>query len=76
MALVEELGHPIISTSVKNEEGEFITEPQEMEKKFRHVVDLVLDGGIVSPAPSSVLNLVDDVVEVIRIGKGDVSAFQ
>lgn len=37
---------------------------------------MVLDGGIFPPAPSSVLNLVDDVVEIIRIGKGDVSAFQ
>jgi tRNA threonylcarbamoyl adenosine modification protein (Sua5/YciO/YrdC/YwlC family) len=76
MALIAELGHPIISTSVKDDNGEVMTDPEEMEKKYRHVVDMVLDGGIFPPAPSSVLNLVDDVVEIIRIGKGDVSAFQ
>lgn len=76
MALVAELGRPIISTSVKHEDGEIITDPQEIEKKYHHLVDLVLDGGISSATPSSVLNLVEDVVEIIRIGKGDVSAFQ
>ena len=76
MAQIAELGHPIISTSVKDDNGEVMTDPEEMEKKYRHVVDMVLDGGIFPPAPSSVLNLVDDVVEIIRIGKGDVSAFQ
>lgn len=76
MALVAELGHPIISTSVKNDEGEVITNPEEMEKRYHHVVDMVLDGGISATTPSSVLNLVDDVVEIIRIGKGDVTAFQ
>jgi tRNA threonylcarbamoyl adenosine modification protein (Sua5/YciO/YrdC/YwlC family) len=76
MALVAELGRPIISTSVKDETGEYITDPEAIEKKFRHVVDMVIDGGISSTTPSSVLNLVDDVVEIIRIGKGDVSAFQ
>ena len=76
MALVAELGRPIISTSVKNDEGEIITSPEEMEKRYHHAVDMVLDGGMSSTTPSSVLNLVDDVVEIIRIGKGDVTAFQ
>jgi len=75
-ALVSELGRPIISTSVKDDRGEIMTNPEEMEKKFRHVVDIVLDGGESSATPSTVLNLVDDVVEIIRIGKGDATAFQ
>ncbi|MBN1547034.1 MAG: threonylcarbamoyl-AMP synthase [Syntrophaceae bacterium] len=76
MALVLELGRPIISTSVKDDDGEVMTDPEAIEKKFHHVVDIVLDGGISSATPSSVLSLVDDVVEIIRIGKGDVTAFQ
>jgi len=75
-ALVSELGRPIISTSVKDDKGEIMTHPEDMEKKFRHAVDIVLDGGISPATPSTVLNLVDDVVEIIRIGKGDVTAFQ
>lgn len=75
LALVGELGQPIISTSVKNEDGEIMTDPVVMEKKFRHCVDLVIDGGILAAGQSSVISLVDDQTEVIRIGKGDVSAF-
>lgn len=75
LALVRELGQPVISTSVKDDDGELMTDPAEMERKFRHCVDLVIDGGIQASGQSSVINLVDDRTEVIRIGKGDVTAF-
>ncbi len=75
LALVGELGQPVISTSVKDDDGELMTDPAEMERKFRHCVDLVIDGGIQASGQSSVINLVDDRTEVIRIGKGDVAAF-
>jgi tRNA threonylcarbamoyl adenosine modification protein (Sua5/YciO/YrdC/YwlC family) len=75
LALVRELGQPIISTSVSDEHGEILNSPQEIDKKFRHCVDLVIDGGMLVAEPSSVISLVDDRVEVIRTGKGDVSAF-
>ena len=73
LALVGELGEPIISTSVKNDKGEFISDPREIEETFRRRVDLVIDGGILSPEPSSILSLINDEVEVIRAGKGDVT---
>jgi len=38
-------------------------------------VDLIIDGGVLVPEQSSVISLVDDRIEIIRIGKGDVSAF-
>ena len=75
LTLVKELGQPIISTSVKNEEGEILCDPGEIEKRFKHHVDLVIDGGILSPEPSTVISLLDDRVEIIRAGKGDVKDF-
>lgn len=75
LALVGELGQPIISTSVKNEAGEIMTDPVEIEKQFRHCVDMVIDGGILAAGQSSVVSLLDDQVDIIRVGKGDVSAF-
>src|SRR3972149_9533485 len=75
MALVRELGEPIISTSVKNNQDEFISDPRLIEEAFRNRVDLVIDGGISSSNPSTVLSLMEDRVEVIRSGKGDVTAF-
>jgi tRNA threonylcarbamoyl adenosine modification protein (Sua5/YciO/YrdC/YwlC family) len=76
LAIVAELGHPIVSTSIKTQQGGYMNDPQEIHEKFRNLVDLVVDGGILAPIPSSVISLVDDRVELIRIGKGDVSAFQ
>jgi tRNA threonylcarbamoyl adenosine modification protein (Sua5/YciO/YrdC/YwlC family) len=75
LALVKELGHPIISTSVKTEKGEILGDPFVIKEYFGKMVDLIIDGGIIMPQPSSVISLVDDNVEIIRIGKGDVSAF-
>jgi tRNA threonylcarbamoyl adenosine modification protein (Sua5/YciO/YrdC/YwlC family) len=73
LALVRELGQPIISTSVKTDNGDILSDPYEIREKLGHRVDLVIDGGILVPEQSSVVNLVDDMIEVIRVGKGDVS---
>lgn len=75
LALVRELGQPIISTSVKTAEGEDMGNPYIIEEYWGKLVDLIIDGGNIIPEPSSVISLVDDNIEVLRIGKGDVSAF-
>jgi tRNA threonylcarbamoyl adenosine modification protein (Sua5/YciO/YrdC/YwlC family) len=73
LALVRELGQPIISTSVKAENGDILSDPYNIKEIFGHFVDLVIDGGTLVPEQSSVVSLVDDIIEVIRVGKGDVS---
>ena len=75
LAMVRELGQPIISTSVKTAEGEDMGNPYLIEESWGKLVDLIIDGGNIIPEPSSVISLVDDNIEVLRIGKGDVSAF-
>ena len=75
LALVKELGHPIISTSVKDEAGELLSDPRVIEELFGKRVDMIIDGGIIVAEPSSVISLLSEGVEVIRTGKGDVSAF-
>jgi len=67
--IVETLGRPIISTSAGYEDPEMIKEV------YPSYLDIVVDGGIVSQSPSSVVSLIDDVPEVIREGKGDISSF-
>ena len=76
LALLKELGQPIISTSVKTVQGESLGDPYVIKENFNRVVDLIIDGGIIIPEPSSVISLVDDDIEIIRIGKGDISTFQ
>lgn len=75
LAIVRELGQPIISTSVKTDAGELMTDPLVIRERFGHCVDMVIDGGIIPAVPSSVISLLNDEVEVVRVGKGDVSAF-
>jgi tRNA threonylcarbamoyl adenosine modification protein (Sua5/YciO/YrdC/YwlC family) len=74
-ALVTEMESPVISTSVKDEEGELLSDPRIIEEHFGKRVDMIIDGGILVARPSSVVSLLADGIEVIRIGKGDVSAF-
>ncbi len=75
LSLIRELGQPIISTSVQTADGEDLGNPAIIDEYFGHIVDLIIDGGVISPQPSSVISLVDDQIDILRIGKGDVSAF-
>ncbi|MEK7243617.1 MAG: L-threonylcarbamoyladenylate synthase [Thermodesulfobacteriota bacterium] len=73
--LIAEMGSPVISTSVKDGGGELLSDPRMIEELFGKRVDMIIDGGIIAAAPSSVVSLLDEGIEVIRAGKGDVSAF-
>lgn len=75
LALVRELGHPIISTSATSPEGETFYDPAEIEKKVGKLLDLVIDAGPLISEPSSVIDLTEETPKVLRKGKGDVSLF-
>ncbi|MGB6034355.1 MAG: L-threonylcarbamoyladenylate synthase [Bacteroidota bacterium] len=76
LALVRELGHPILSTSVTNQEGELINDPEKIGDLFRDNVELILNGGVLVSEPSTVLDLTDETPRVVRRGAGDVSFLQ
>jgi len=75
LKLVEELGHPIISTSVTNRKGEIIFDPFDIKNIFNLQVDLMLASGNLAGNPSSVIDLSLEEPEIIREGAGDVSLF-
>jgi tRNA threonylcarbamoyl adenosine modification protein (Sua5/YciO/YrdC/YwlC family) len=76
LRLVQEVGNPIISTSVTNREGEILMDPDEIKLVFDKQVDLMLSAGFLKNLPSSIVDLSEDEPEVIRVGAGDVSLFQ
>lgn len=76
LALVKEVGHPIISTSVYKLDESLYNDPSEIEERFGKRLDLVIDGGVIVAEHSSMIDLTDDFPKVIRRGKGDVSLFQ
>ena len=75
-ALIEELGNPILTTSAMAEDEEIsMSEAYEIEDCLGNQLDVIIDGGPVYPAPSSVISLVNDEVEILRYGKGDINQF-
>jgi tRNA threonylcarbamoyl adenosine modification protein (Sua5/YciO/YrdC/YwlC family) len=78
LALVKELGHPILSTTANLADGPAYSEshPSLIHETFGSRIDLVIDGGPVPGGPSSVVSLIDDTPDVIREGSGDVSIFR
>ena len=71
-AIVQELGNPIISTSIKDEDEviEYTTDPELILEKWDNLVDLVIDGGYGGNIPSTVIDLTGAEPVVIREGKG------
>ncbi len=74
--LVHELGHPILSTSATNKDGNVFEDPSLLHDHFIKTIDVVIDGGPVPGSPSSVVSLIDDIPEIIRYGAGDVDVFE
>jgi len=70
--IVRALGRPILATSVFNLSGEYLIDPRELEKVFRNEVDLVIDAGPKPAEPSTVIDLSEDIIDVIREGKGEI----
>lgn len=71
-AIVKELGNPIISTSIYDEDEvlEYSTDPELIFEKWQNVVDVVIDGGYGYNIPSTIIDLSGYEPEVIREGKG------
>lgn len=76
LVLVQELGHPIISTSATLPGGGILYDPADIDQKLGKLLDLIIDGGILVSEPSSVIDLTEDAPKIIRQGKGDVSTLE
>ncbi len=71
-AIVAELGNPIVSTSIKDEDEviEYTTDPELIFEKWGKFVDVIIDGGYGGNIPSTVIDLTGDEPVLIRAGKG------
>lgn len=76
-ALVQEMGEPIMSaTLMLPADAEPLFDAWEIRERLEHHVDLVIEGGYCGLEPTTVVDLSDDNVEVIRKGLGDTSLFE
>ncbi|MCR9226553.1 MAG: L-threonylcarbamoyladenylate synthase [Flavobacteriaceae bacterium] len=76
-ALVTGLGHPIVSTSIRDDDDilEYTTDPELIFEKWENLVDIVIDGGYGDNVASTVIDLSGDEPEVIREGKGSLEIY-
>ncbi|MCI6102271.1 MAG: threonylcarbamoyl-AMP synthase [Bacteroidales bacterium] len=73
--LCEQLGNPLLSTTVPFDEGddmEYLTNPELISERLGDEVDLVIDGGICSAEPSTIIDCTDGEPVIVRQGKGEV----
>lgn len=76
LALVEALGNPILNTSaILDKTGQPLTEAFEFDERLGKIIDLIIDGGMIYPDPSTIVSFVGDHPELLRVGKGDASQF-
>lgn len=76
LALLEELGAPIMSSTLQLPEDDVpLTEPDEIEQRLSSRVDLILDGGACGLDPTTILDLSGGQVDIVRKGKGPVDSF-
>lgn len=70
-AIVKELGHPILSTTLPGEMVEEYTDPELMYANFEKLVDIVADGGIGGMVPSTVIDCTGEEPVIVRQGAGE-----
>jgi len=70
--IVKELGNPILTTSIHDNEDEileYITDPELIYEKYEEIVDIVIDGGYGKIVGSTIVNCTGDEIEIIREGE-------
>lgn len=73
MAIIELLGAPLVTASVKDEDDvvEYTTDPELIHERFEDVVDLVVDGGYGDVTPTTLVDMTTDEPEILREGGGE-----
>ena len=72
--LVKRLGNPIVSTSIYDEDDllEYTTDPELIFEKWKNTVEIVIDGGYGDNIPSTIVDLSQNEIIILREGKGSI----
>lgn len=77
LALLEELGEPLMSTSLIMPDQEMtLVDEDEMERLLNGRVDLIIHGGAVSDVPTTVIDMMDGFPQILRYGAGNPEEFE
>ena len=73
LAIVEMLGHPILSSSLRISEDQLYDDPQKIHDHFKKRVDAVVDGGSIFAEHSTIIDFSQGDPILLRQGKGNSS---
>ncbi len=77
LALLEELNEPLMSsTLIMPGEDVTMTDAIDIVDRIGRQVDLVIDGDFCGSEPTTVVEFIDDIPEVVRFGSGDPTPFE
>ena len=72
LALVEELGEPLLSTTLILPGEEYaLTDPYDIRDELEFDLDLVINAGLMESEPSTIISCSDGQIEIVRQGKGE-----
>ncbi|MCL1076736.1 threonylcarbamoyl-AMP synthase [Parashewanella spongiae] len=75
-ALLEELDAPLMSTSLVMPNEDYAeSDPENIRDMLEHQVDLIIHGGYLGENPTTVVDMSEDTIQVVREGAGDTSIF-
>ncbi|WP_257296806.1 L-threonylcarbamoyladenylate synthase [Endozoicomonas sp. YOMI1] len=75
-SLLSELGCPIMSSTLQLSGDEFpMMDPYDIRMTLEPQLDLIIDGGYRGLEPTTVVSLMEDVPEILRVGKGNPEPF-
>ena len=71
--IVKEYGRPIMTTSILDEDeiSGFLTDPEEINERYKNKVDIIIDGGAGDNQESTVVDCTDNEIVIVRHGKGE-----
>ena len=76
-AILDAFGEPIMSTSViLPDQEEQLFDAYEIRLKIDKQIDLIIDGGVCGPEPTTMIVLVEGVPRVLRVGRGAPKPFE
>ena len=76
-AMLDALGEPIMSSTLTLPgDDRPLTTAAEIEERIGHQIELIIDGGPTGIEPTSVIDLSGGSVEILRVGRGDVSSLR
>lgn len=77
LELLEELNEPLMSSTLIMPDDDLpMTDAEDIIERIGKHVDLVIDGGFCGADPTTVIEFIDDMPEIMRVGMGDPAHFE